>query len=117
MGAPAVAFVSKSGPSMVSRKAISSSMTMEYIPDGLTLAQWKALQAKKAGAAAARKKKFSFKGPVETLTEFQAKRDKKFPNSPGAGHEYVKLKGAGKGLGVGYGKADDKPKKKGLFGR
>ena len=102
---------------MVSRKAISSSMTMEYIPDGLSPAQWKAMQAKKSKEAAARKKKFSFKGPVETLTEFQAKRDKKFPNSPGAGHAYVKLKGAGKGMGVGYGKAEEKPKKKGLFGR
>merc|ERR1712146_857551 len=105
--APAVAFVSKSGPAMVSRKAISSSMTMEYIPDGLSPAQWKAMQAKKSKEAADRKKKFSFKGPVETLTEFQAKRDKKFPNSPGAGQ----------GMGVGYGKAEENPKKKGLFGR
>ena len=103
---------------MVSRRAITSSMSMEYIPDGLTPAQWKAQKAKKNQAASQRKKKFAFKGPVETLTEFQAKRDKKFPNQPGAGHEYVKLKGNGRGLGIGYGKdTAPAPKKKGLFGR
>lgn len=102
---------------MVSRRAITSSMTMEYIPDGLTPAQWKAQKAKKTKEAALKKKKFT-KGSVETLTEFQARRDKLFPNTPGAGHEYVKLKGNGKGLGIGYGKDPaPAPKKKGFFGR
>ena len=104
---------------MTSRALSSRSMTMEYIPDGMSPAQWKAMKAKQAKGAQDRKKKFAFKGPVETLTEFQFKRDKKFPDQRGAGHVYVKLKGKGKGMGVGYGKDEKKetPKRKGLFGR
>ena len=30
---------------------------------------------------------------VEDLTTFQARRDAKYPNQPGAGHVYVKLTG------------------------
>mmetsp|Transcript_48003 Transcript_48003/g.108996 ORF Transcript_48003/g.108996 Transcript_48003/m.108996 type:complete len:81 (-) Transcript_48003:206-448(-) len=30
---------------------------------------------------------------VETLTQFNARMEKKFPNQPGAGHVFVKLKG------------------------
>ena len=36
---------------------------------------------------------FLLRSSVEDLTTFQARRDKKFPNQPGAGHVYVKLTG------------------------
>lgn len=66
-----------------------------YVPDGLTEAQWKAQQAKEAAKKTANKKKM--KGSVEDLTDFNLRQEKKFPNSPGAGHVFVKL--SGKALG------------------
>ena len=68
--------------------------TCSYVPDGLTPAQYKAIKAKEEAEAKKNKQKGQkMKGSVEDLTDFQLRRDKKFPNKPGAGHVYVKLKG------------------------
>eukprot|EP00614_Pseudopedinella_elastica_P010780 CAMPEP_0172588858 /NCGR_PEP_ID=MMETSP1068-20121228/7700_1 /TAXON_ID=35684 /ORGANISM="Pseudopedinella elastica, Strain CCMP716" /LENGTH=108 /DNA_ID=CAMNT_0013384313 /DNA_START=32 /DNA_END=358 /DNA_ORIENTATION=- len=63
-----------------------------YVPDGLTPEQYAQVQAKEKASKAANKKK-AMKGSVETLTQFNARMEKKFPNQPGAGHVFVKLKG------------------------
>ena len=70
-------------------------LNMGYVPDGFTEAQYKAAKAKESQKAAAKKNFWGKKSAnVETLTEWQKKRDSKFGNQPGAGHTYVKLKGA-----------------------
>lgn len=68
-----------------------TNIKMGYVPDGLTPAQYKAIQAKEAAQVKANKKKM--KGSVEDLTDWQARAEKQNPNQPGAGHVYVKLKG------------------------
>ena len=59
------------------------------MPDGLTPDQYAKIKAKEE----MEKKKVTRKGSAETLTEFNAKQEKKYPNQPGAGHLFVKLKG------------------------
>mmetsp|Transcript_10696 Transcript_10696/g.32406 ORF Transcript_10696/g.32406 Transcript_10696/m.32406 type:complete len:119 (-) Transcript_10696:388-744(-) len=69
----------------------SLAMGEGYVPDGLSAAQWAAIQKKEANAAAANKKKFKNKR-FETLDEWNIARTKANPNAPGAGHRFVKLK-------------------------
>ena len=69
-------------------------MKMGYAPDGMSEAQYKAMIAKENAKKAAKSEGWrKSKGSAETLTEWQAERDKKFPNSFGDGHRYVKFKG------------------------
>merc|ERR1711924_354764 len=66
-----------------------------YVPDGLTPEQFKALRAKEAKAKADNKKRnwgVGRTGQEVSLTEFQRKRDLKYPNTPGAGHMWAKAK-------------------------
>ena len=84
--APAAAFV----PTGARTRGLTV-VSMAYVPDGLTPAQYKAFKAKEAAQAKANKKKM--KGSVEDLTDWQARSAKKFPNQMGAGHIYVKQKG------------------------
>mmetsp|Transcript_24635 Transcript_24635/g.33774 ORF Transcript_24635/g.33774 Transcript_24635/m.33774 type:complete len:108 (-) Transcript_24635:351-674(-) len=74
-------------------------MQMGYIPDGLTEKEWAAKQKKEAAKLKASKTKK--RGMKETLTDWKKRNDKLNPNSPGSGHEFVKLKGKGKQLGGG----------------
>merc|ERR1719181_2264838 len=63
-----------------------------YVPDGMSAAQYKDMQAKEAKKKADNKKKgwgAGRTGQELSLTEFQRKRDEKFPNTPGAGHMCV----------------------------
>merc|ERR1719327_2113686 len=134
MAASAVAFVPSTGKfgAAVTRSASPRTISMAYVPDGLTPEQYKKLKADED-------KKKAMKGSVETLTQWQARSAEKFKNQPGAGHVYVKIRGGeigdrnakkgdysaealikdGFGRGV---KGKDKlktaapPKRKGLFG-
>merc|ERR1719181_13486 len=66
-----------------------------YVPDGMSAAQYKDMQAKEAKKKADNKKKgwgAGRTGQELSLTEFQRKRDEKFPNTPGAGHMWAKSK-------------------------
>merc|ERR1719198_2326522 len=66
-----------------------------YVPDGLSPAQWAEKQKKETAAKAANKKRnwgVGRTGQEKSLTEFQAKRDAKYPNNPGAGHMWAKAK-------------------------
>jgi len=74
------------------RSSAPRTLSMGYVPDGLTPAQYKKLQAGEAKTKALNKKTKQ-KGSVETLTEWQARSAKKFKNQPGAGHVYVKIRG------------------------
>ena len=68
---------------------------MGYVPDGFTEAQYKAKKAQEAGDRATKKSFWAKKSSdVQTLTDWQAKRDAKFKNQPGAGHTFVKIRGA-----------------------
>ena len=70
-------------------------MKMGYVPDGFTEAQYKAKKSKEANERATRKSFWAKKSPdVQTLTDWQAKRDAKFKNQPGAGHTFVKIRGS-----------------------
>ena len=60
-----------------------------YVPDGLTEAQWKAQQSKESAKAKGSKAKFK-QIKYQDLGEWQAARDKKFPNNAGAGHTFSK---------------------------
>lgn len=75
----------------VARTRSVSALRMGYVPDGLSPKEYEALKKKEADAAAKNKKKFKNK-PFETLDDWNIARSKKFPNSPGAGHRFVKLK-------------------------
>ena len=105
MAAGASAFVPTTGKfGAVTRSSASRTISMAYVPDGLTPAQWKAQQAKEAKVKKDNKKKM--KGSVETLTQWQARNAEKFKNQPGAGHVYVKIRG---------GEIGDKNAKKGDY--
>uniref|UniRef100_A0A7S2CHM7 PSI-F n=1 Tax=Octactis speculum TaxID=3111310 RepID=A0A7S2CHM7_9STRA len=90
----ASAFLPASGPAFtaVARNSRMQPLSMGYVPDGLTEAQFNAMKKKEADKAK-KNKKTKMKGSKETLTEWKAQVDKKFPNQPGAGHVYVKLRG------------------------
>lgn len=90
----ASAFLPTTGPFLtsVARDARMQPLQMGYVPDGLSDAEYKKIKAKEA-AKAAKDKKTKMKGSKETLTEWKQQVDKKFPNSPGAGHVFVKLRG------------------------
>ena len=86
----------------VTRSTSPRTISMAYVPDGLTPAQYKKLKAEEDKKKKANKKKM--KGSVETLTQWQARSAEKFKNMPGAGHVYVKIRG---------GELGDKKAKKG----
>ena len=142
MAATGAAFVPSTAKfSAVTRVSSPRTITsMGYVPDGLTPAQYKKLQAEEAKKKQDNKKKM--KGSVETLTQWQARSAEKFKNQPGAGHVYVKIRGGelgdkkaakgdyssqalvkdGFGRGVAgkdklKGAAPAAPKRKGFFGR
>lgn len=73
-----------------SRMTAVKPLQMGYIPDGLSEAEYKKVQAAEKKKAEANKKKK--RGSVETLTEWQARTNKKFPNQPGKGHTFVKIR-------------------------
>ena len=79
----------------VGTKALRQVQMNGYVPDGLTPAQWADKQKAEAAAKAANKKRnwgVGRTGQEKSLTEFQAKRDAKYPNTPGAGHAWAKAK-------------------------
>merc|ERR1711998_511965 len=76
----------------------TNAISMGYVPDGLSKAQYEALQKKEAKARADNKKK-SMKGSKETLTEWFERSTKKYPNQPGKGHIFFKIRGGEKGEG------------------
>ena len=85
-------------PSTTTTALRTSVVTNGYVPDGLTAAQWEAKQKKESKAKADNKVKVATTwgpgrtGQEKSLTEFQKKRDAKFPNTPGAGHMWAKSK-------------------------
>merc|ERR1740138_1478135 len=90
-----IASVAAFAPSAVPSAARKAVVSYAYVPDGLTPDQWKARQSKEATAKAQNKKRnwgVGRTGQEKSLTEFQAKRDEKYPNTPGAGHMWAKAK-------------------------
>ena len=85
-------------PSTTTTALRTSVVSNAYVPDGLTPAQWAAKQKKESSAKAANKVKVATTwgpgrtGQEKSLTDFQKKRDAKFPNTPGAGHMWAKSK-------------------------
>ena len=85
-------------PSTTTAALRTSVVSNAYVPDGLTAQQWADKQKKEAKAKKDNKVKVATTwGPGRTgqevsLTEFQKKRDAKFPNTPGAGHMWAKSK-------------------------
>ena len=92
--ASAAAFAPSTTPTALRTSVVSYG----YVPDGLTEAQWKAKQTKESKAKADNKVKVRTTwgpgrtGQEKSLTEFQKKRDAKYPNTPGAGHMWAKSK-------------------------
>ena len=92
--ASAAAFAPSTTPTALRTSVVSYG----YVPDGLTEAQWKAKQTKESKAKADNKVKVRTTwgpgrtGQEKSLTEFQKKRDAKYPNTPGAGHMWCKSK-------------------------
>mmetsp|Transcript_59311 Transcript_59311/g.119016 ORF Transcript_59311/g.119016 Transcript_59311/m.119016 type:complete len:118 (+) Transcript_59311:57-410(+) len=104
----ASAFVPQSGP--FAAVARGNALNMGYVPDGMDPKVYAAMKKKEEDAKLKNKKKMS-KGSIEDLTTFNARMEKKFPNQPGAGHVYVKMKGKALGktqsdkkVNLGYGK-------------
>uniref|UniRef100_A0A7S2SUA3 Uncharacterized protein n=1 Tax=Rhizochromulina marina TaxID=1034831 RepID=A0A7S2SUA3_9STRA len=85
-----------SQPLKAAVRSTSTTLSMGYIPDGLSQAEYDKLKKKEQSAAQERKKKFKFNG-FEDLTDWVRARDKKFPNQPGKGHTFAKVKGDEKG--------------------
>ena len=91
-----VASAAAFAPSAAGR--VSVAVGAGYVPDGLTPAQWAAKQKGESAAKAANKKKVATTwgvgrtGQEKSLTDFQKKRDAKYPNTPGAGHMWAKAK-------------------------
>lgn len=84
-------------PSIVTRRKFGANRTVDYVPDGLTPAQYEARKKKEADKRKAKESFWSVKRtkPVEDLTSFQAERAAKFSNkqiSEGLGRKYVKEK-------------------------
>ena len=91
-----VASAAAFAPSAAGR--VSVAVGAGYVPDGLTAAEWAAKQKGETAAKAANKKKVATTwgvgrtGQEKSLTDFQKKRDAKYPNTPGAGHMWCKSK-------------------------
>ena len=91
-----VASAAAFAPSAAGR--VSVAVGAGYVPDGLTAAEWAAKQKSETAAKAANKKKVATQwgvgrtGQEKALTDFQKKRDAKYPNTPGAGHMWAKAK-------------------------
>ena len=91
-----VASAAAFAPSAAGR--VSVAVGAGYVPDGLTAAEWAKKQKSETAAKAANKKKVATQwgvgrtGQEKSLTDFQKKRDAKFPNTPGAGHMWCKAK-------------------------
>ena len=91
-----VASAAAFAPSAAGR--VSVAVGAGYVPDGLTAAEWAKKQKSETAAKAANKKKVATQwgvgrtGQEKSLTDFQKKRDAKYPNTPGAGHMWCKSK-------------------------
>merc|ERR1711918_12893 len=83
-------------PSTYARPMIQPLQAGNYVPDGLTPAQYEARKKKEADKRKAKESFWSVKRtkPVEDLTSFQAERASKFSNkqiSEGFGRKYFTL--------------------------
>ena len=91
-----VASAAAFAPSAAGR--VSVAVGAGYVPDGLTAAEWAKKQKGETAAKAANKKKVATTwgvgrtGQEKSLTDFQKKRDAKYPNTPCAGHMWCKSK-------------------------
>ena len=91
-----VASAAAFAPSAAGR--VSVAVGAGYVPDGLTAAEWAKKQKGETAAKAANKVKVRTQwgvgrtGQEKSLTDFQKKRDAKYPNTPGAGHMWCKSK-------------------------
>ena len=91
-----VASAAAFAPSAAGR--VSVAVGAGYVPDGLTAAEWAKKQKGETAAKAANKVKVRTQwgvgrtGQEKSLTDFQKKRDAKYPNTPGAGHMWAKSK-------------------------
>uniref|UniRef100_A0A7S2SPR0 PSI-F n=1 Tax=Rhizochromulina marina TaxID=1034831 RepID=A0A7S2SPR0_9STRA len=72
-------------------QAVRAAPLRAYVPDGLTPAQWAKQKRQEAAKNKKSKQKYA-KVKCEDLDQWIKKRDAKFPNKPGAGHTFAKVK-------------------------